>query len=88
MALSPKKSDGIFRNGSTHAAPDDAQTSEVRRVRLVELWHRVRQFCATEDAQGLRTIVESVHLLREERYLADAENFTKYAAGVRAFHSN
>ncbi|KJA18993.1 hypothetical protein HYPSUDRAFT_204910 [Hypholoma sublateritium FD-334 SS-4] len=64
------------------------QASDARRVRLAELSDRIPQFGLTEGVQRLRTAVDGVHLLREEGFLADADEFTRGAEVVCAYHSD
>ena len=60
--------------------------SDDRRVKLNELWESIANFSPTQGKQRLMVIVEGIHLLKEEGYLADADDFANDAGIVCAYH--
>ena len=62
--------------------------SDDRRVKLNELWESITHFSPTQGTQRLKVIVEGIHLLKEEGYLADADDFANDAGIVCAYHSD
>ena len=66
----------------------ESKMSDARRVKLNELWEIIPSFTPTQGIQRLNVIVEAIHLLREEGYLTDADDFTNMAVPVCAYHSD
>ena len=66
----------------------ESKMSDARRVKLNELWEIIPSFTPMQGIQRLNVIVEAIHLLNEEGYLADADDFTNDAGLVTAFHSD
>ena len=66
----------------------ESKMSDARRVKVNELWEIIPSFTPMQGIQRLNVIVEAIHLLKEEGYLADADDFTNDAGLVTAFHSD
>ncbi|KDR84650.1 hypothetical protein GALMADRAFT_133901 [Galerina marginata CBS 339.88] len=66
----------------------ESKLSDARRVMLNELWESIPSFLPTQGAQRLRVIVKGIHLLKEEGYMADADDFSNDAGAVCAYHSD
>ena len=66
----------------------ESKMSDARRVKVNDLWEIIPRFTPTQGTQRLNVIVEAIHLLREEGYLADADDFTNDAVLVCAYHSD
>lgn len=66
----------------------ESKASDARRVRLTALWERIPDFAPTQVAERLSVIVEGVRTLKEEGFLADADDFTIDAGCVCAYHSD
>ncbi|KAF8972337.1 hypothetical protein BDZ97DRAFT_1021395 [Flammula alnicola] len=66
----------------------ESKMSDARRVKANELWEIIPSFSPTQGIQRLTVIVEAIHLLKEEGYLADADDFTNDAGVVCAYHSD
>ncbi|KAF8257877.1 hypothetical protein EI94DRAFT_1670260 [Lactarius quietus] len=66
----------------------ESKKSDARRVKLNELWDIIPSFTPFQGIQRLNVIVEAIHLLKEEGYLADADDYTNDAGLVCAFHSD
>jgi hypothetical protein len=66
----------------------ESKMSDARRQKATELWETIGRFNPTQGVQCLNIVVEAVHLLQEEGYLADADDFTIEAGPVCSFHSD
>ena len=66
----------------------ESKMSDDRRVKLNELWESITHFSPTQGTQRLKVIVEGILLLKEEGYLADADDFANDAGIVCAYHSD
>ncbi|KAF8261994.1 hypothetical protein EI94DRAFT_1789171 [Lactarius quietus] len=67
----------------------ESKKSDARRVKTDEVWDTVQNVRASlQGTQVLDDIVEALHLLMQEGYLADTQEFTRYAAIVCAHHSD
>ena len=69
----------------------EAKTSDARRNRVYEITQSFKKLGLmglTQGVQILNDIVEAIHLLQEEGYLADADDFTNEAGPICAFHSD
>ncbi|THH20180.1 hypothetical protein EW146_g1123 [Bondarzewia mesenterica] len=62
--------------------------SDRRRMEIKEIWESVPRYGPNRTADRLRAIVRAMHLLQEEGYAADADDFTNDAAGICACHSD
>ncbi|KAF8257078.1 hypothetical protein EI94DRAFT_81711 [Lactarius quietus] len=67
-----------------------SKKSDARRVKLNELREFTQRFTLSpfHGTQVLNSIVEATRLLKEEGYLADADDFATYGGVVCAFHSD
>ena len=65
-----------------------AVASDERRLKVKELWEAVPYFTPQETRHRLITIVRAIHLLEEEGYAADYDDFTLDAAAICAYHSD
>jgi len=65
-----------------------AVASDERRLRINALWGSVPHFPPQRTRDRLLAIVQAVHLLEEEGYAADYDDFTNDAAAICAFHSD
>ena len=65
-----------------------SKVSDARRQRVFAIWESLESYSLSQGAQCLNAIVEAIHLLQEEGYLADAYNFTDKAGFFSAFHSD
>jgi hypothetical protein len=66
----------------------ESKMSDVRRVKVNELSEIIPSFTSTLGIEFLKAIVEAIHLLKEEGYLADADEFTEDAVLACAYHSD
>lgn len=66
----------------------EIKMSDARRVKVNKLWEIIPTFSPKQGIQRLNVIVEAIHLLKEEGYLADADDFTNDAGIVCAYHSD
>ncbi|KIM37692.1 hypothetical protein M413DRAFT_30635 [Hebeloma cylindrosporum] len=66
----------------------ESKMSDARRVKLTELWESIPSFSPTQGRQRLKVIVKGIHLLKEEGFLADADDFANDAGIVCAYHSD
>jgi hypothetical protein len=66
----------------------ESKMSDDRRVKLNALWESIADFSPTQGTQRLKVIVQGIHLLKEEGYLADADDFANDAGIVCAYHSD
>jgi hypothetical protein len=64
------------------------EASDDRRVRVKELWESIPYFTPTQTRQRLLAIARAIHLLQEEGYAADYDDFTNDAAAICAYHSD
>jgi hypothetical protein len=65
----------------------ESKMSDARRQKVNELYKLTRSHAPT-GVQRLNVIVEAVRLLKEEGYLADADDFTNEAVAICGFHSD
>jgi hypothetical protein len=65
-----------------------AVASDERRLKIRELWNSVPNFPPHKTRHRLLAIVRAIHLLEEEGYAADYDDFTNDAAGICAYHSD
>lgn len=65
-----------------------AVASDKRRTKIKELWESVPHFPPNKTQSRLHAIVRAIHLLEEEGYSADYDDFTNDAAVICAFHSD
>ena len=63
-----------------------SKASDIRWIKLTKLWESIGHFTLIESLQHLNMIIEGIHLLKEEGYLADADNFSNDAGVVCAYH--
>ena len=70
----------------------ESKMSDARRVKVNEIWEVMQSFIPTQGIQRLHLvlndIVKAIHLLKEEGFLADADDFTDNAGLVCACHSD
>ena len=66
----------------------ESKKSDARRQRLHAIRESLNDFTMTQGVQCLNVIVEAIHLLQEEGYLSDADDFTDKAGWFCAFHSD
>jgi hypothetical protein len=67
----------------------ESKMSDARRVKLKEFLEIIPSFFTpTWGIQRLNAIVEAVHLLKEEGYLAATDEFTNHAVSICAYHSD
>jgi hypothetical protein len=64
----------------------ESKMSDARRQKVNELWKFTRSYTPAQGVQCLNVIVEAIRLLKEEGYLADADDFTNEAGRICAFH--
>lgn len=62
--------------------------SDERRLQITALWEAVPHFPPQQTRNRLLAIVEAIHLLEEEGYAADYDDFTNDAAAICAYHSD
>lgn len=65
-----------------------AVASDKRRLQVKTIWESVPYFHPHETHDRLLAIVRAIHLLEEEGYAADYDDFTVDAAAICAFHSD
>ena len=65
-----------------------AVASDKRRLQIMKLWESVPSFPPQQTRNRLLAIVRAIHLLEEEGYAADYDDFTKDAAAICAYHSD
>ena len=65
-----------------------AVASDERRLQIKALWESVPYFVPQRTRARLCAIVRAIHLLEEEGYAADYDDFTIDAAAVCAYHSD
>jgi hypothetical protein len=65
-----------------------AVASDERRLQIKALWESVPYFPPQQTRDRLLAIVRAIHLLEEEGYAADYDDFTRDAAAVCAYHSD
>ena len=68
--------------GAAGAASDD------RRTEVARLWESIPWFPPNRTWDRLSALVRAIHLLQEEGYAADYDDFTNDAATICAFHSD
>ena len=65
-----------------------AVASDERRLQIKALWESVPYFPPEQAPNRLSAIVHAIHLLEEEGYAADYDDFTNDAAAICAHHSD
>jgi len=65
-----------------------AVASDKRRLQITALWESVPHFLPQQTRNRLLAIVHAIHLLEEEGYAADYDDFTNDAAAICAYHSD
>ena len=65
-----------------------AVASDKRRLQINALWESVPYFPPQQTRDRLLAIVQAIHLLEEEGYAADYDDFTIDAAAMCAYHSD
>lgn len=65
-----------------------AVASDKRRLQVKALWESVPYFPPQKTRDRLLAIVRAIHLLEEEGYAADYDDFTVDAAAICAYHSD
>ena len=65
-----------------------AVASDERRLQIKALWESVPYFPPQKTRSRLLAIVRAIHLLEEEGYAADYDDFTIDAAAICAYHSD
>ena len=65
-----------------------AAASDGRRTEVAKLWESVPYFQPNQTRERLLAITRAIHLLQEEGYSADYDDFTNDAAVICAFHSD
>ena len=66
----------------------ESMMSDARRQRLQAIWESLGHFSLFQGVLCLYVVVEAIHLLKEEGYLSDADDFTDKAGFFSAFHSD
>ncbi|KAF8259301.1 hypothetical protein EI94DRAFT_1790574 [Lactarius quietus] len=68
----------------------ESKKSDSRRMKINKVWETVQKVdpSPSQGNQVLDDIVEALHLLMQEGYLADTDDFSDYAASVCALHSD
>ncbi|KZP23668.1 SET domain-containing protein [Athelia psychrophila] len=62
--------------------------SDTRRSLVNKIWESIPYFPPNQTTNRLREIVRGIHLLEEDGYAADADDFTNDAAAICAGHSD
>lgn len=65
-----------------------AAANDRRRMKITELWESVPQFPPNQTRNRLLAVKRAIHLLEEEGYAADYDDFTNDAAAICGFHSD
>ena len=65
----------------------DAIISDQRRTEIARIWDSVPMFL-NQPEKRLREIARAIHLLQDEGYVADFDDFTNDAVAICAFHSD
>jgi hypothetical protein len=66
----------------------EQKASDRRRAEIARIWESVPYYMPHQTADRLRAIVHAVHLLEEEGYAADKDDFTNDAATICASHAD
>ena len=66
----------------------ESKMSDARRQRLHAIEESLGSFSLSQGVQCLTVIVEAIHLLQEEGYLGEADEFTHNAGFFSAYHSD
>ena len=65
-----------------------AMASDSRRTEIAKLYASVPNFPPNQTRERLLAITRAIHLLQEEGYAADYDDFTNDAAAICAYHSD
>jgi hypothetical protein len=65
-----------------------AEASDARRTEVAKIWESNPWIPPDRTRDRLSVIVRAIHLLQEEGYAADYDDFTNDAASVCAYHSD
>jgi hypothetical protein len=65
-----------------------AMASDSRRTEIAKLYDSVPHFLPNRTRERLLAITRAIHLLQEESYTADYDDFTNDAAAICAYHSD
>ncbi|KIM76903.1 hypothetical protein PILCRDRAFT_77327, partial [Piloderma croceum F 1598] len=66
----------------------EQEASDRRQVEIACIWESVPYYMPHQTADRLGAIVHTVHLLKEEGYAADKDDFTNDAAAICACHAD
>jgi hypothetical protein len=66
----------------------ERKASDTRRAEIARIWESVPYYTPHQTADRLNAIVRAVHLLEEEGYAADKDDFTNDAATICACHAD
>jgi hypothetical protein len=66
----------------------EATQSDRRRTEIARLWESIPYFPPNKTRGRLQAIARAIHLLQEEGYFADYDDFTNDAAAICAYHSD
>lgn len=72
----------------TLRSPDAQAASDARRLELTRLWDAVPYFMPHQITARLQSIARAVAIMKEERYCADADDYTHDAAAICTYHSD
>jgi hypothetical protein len=67
---------------------EEAAASDARRTEITRLYESIDYYSPMQSALRLRAVVRALHLLQEEGYPADADDFTVDATAPCAYHSD
>ncbi|KAF7972103.1 hypothetical protein HWV62_18926 [Athelia sp. TMB] len=79
---------GIHATNAFAAGDEDSAASDARRSSVNKIWDSVPYFPPTQTTNRLQAIARAIHLLEEEGYAADADDFTNDAAAICACYSD
>jgi SET domain len=66
----------------------DAMISDERRKEIAKIWESVPHFGPKQTKRRLLEIARAVHLLQDEGFHSDVDDFTNDAASICAYHSD
>jgi hypothetical protein len=66
----------------------EAAKSDQRRTEVANIWEAVPYYPPSQSKKRLTEIARAIHILQEEGYMADHDDFTNDAAVICAFHSD
>ena len=66
----------------------ESKESDMRWIKLTELWESIGRLTSIEGLRRLNAIVEGIRLLKEEGCLAGADNFSNDVEVVCTYHSD